>query len=323
MKTTNIVLLVLFIFFANLCVAQNWEDTKNGMDFSLNGSKYIVKENCKRIAISSFNIGYVLTAKGQNKWTNMDVEITGMSHADIQQLTDKIYEQFVEKWKAAGYEIVDKKAMMNCKVLAKDVEKGNVKAGGSSSPAFMLQAGNLKKLEETFDVSYFVPTGIPDYGQEKVPMIQPGKISKELNAIVLDITFVFNTIDFKSSESHSRGTVTQEINATTWFSTSSSGISADNTYMNTHVNINYTSPKGFIAIGTVIIKQGVSGEAKFVSDTKQESIGEGSNANYVNAHVKRNYVTTPETFGNETREWCGGFMDVLIKRFKSTIEGEK
>jgi hypothetical protein len=308
---------IIALAFVGIMQAQDWSDGKNGIDFNIVKPKYISKENCKRILISSFNIGYVINARGEKKVVRMDTEITGITPSDLQKITNDIYDQFVAKWKAAGYEVVNKEEVMKSQVLAKGISKGEISAGGSGKPAFSIQFGN-SKLGETFFADYYVPTGVPNYGEAKVPMMNPGKISKEFNAIVLNINFVFNTIDFKRSESHSTYSLTSsstfEVNAAALFSTSSGGAGSANTNMNTGVTINYTSPKGFISTGSSSIKQFVSAEKKFFKEVKQSTEDRKAYK-----FAKRDYVSSPELFGNESKSWIGGFMDVFIERMNTTL----
>jgi len=204
MKTRKIALLIVGLLFVNLGMAQELELSSKGY-----GEKKF-KKYPKKVFIKDFNVNFQMTAnaKAQSKSTtnsargsssaSMNVAVTGVEAADLQNITNAAYKDLVAKFESNGFEVVTASEIGDLAAFEDyDLMESNINE--DQNPGF------LKVTPEGF--TYYVK-GISKKGKEKgMPGVVPMKLLKETENeyLVVAANYSFSSIYLVSRESDGLG----------------------------------------------------------------------------------------------------------------------
>ncbi|MEQ9006703.1 MAG: hypothetical protein RLP12_02390, partial [Ekhidna sp.] len=191
------------VIILNLSYSQEIELKSNGY-----GEKNL-KKFPKKVYVKEFNVNFQMTAdaKAVSKTTtnsskgsssaSMNVAVTGIDAADLQNITNAVYNDFVNAFKSQGFEVLTVNDIGDLKYF-EEYELMGANINEDQNP------GYLKVTPEGFQ--YYVK-GISNSGKEKQVVGAPMRLLKEMDDVmVVTADYTFSAIDLNASQSSVLGT---------------------------------------------------------------------------------------------------------------------
>ncbi|SNT00861.1 hypothetical protein SAMN05421640_1988 [Ekhidna lutea] len=199
----SLLLLCAALLLMHFSSAQELELKSNGY-----GEKNL-KKFPRKVYIKEFNVNFQMTAdaKAVSKTTtnsrkgsssaSMNVAVTGIDAPDLQQITNTVYNDFVNAFKSQGFEVLTVNDIGDLKYF-EEYELMGANINEDQNP------GYLKVTPEGFQ--YYVK-GISNSGKEKQVVGAPMRLLKEMDDVmVLTADYTFSAIDLNASQSSVLGT---------------------------------------------------------------------------------------------------------------------
>lgn len=320
----------LLLLSMSLCTAQFITEKTVTSKGSYGENK--LKKAPKKVFISNFQVYFHVVAsatassqggrqmgggsvKSDTK-TSMTVAVNGVDVEDFKAVTNKVYQDFIAKLTAAGFEIIPTEKGASLPVY----EGWSLKDGGNVNYANI--PGYVAVVPE--GQKYFVKK-VTDKGREKGAFLDKSpKISKGLdNAIVLDVAFAFPFIKMDANSSNMLGT--SSVKAKTDF-VLGSAVGNDGMALlveNTLVKFVYGNPAGAaadawyqIAPTGEIPLPGVFAEEKFKERTVSSSTPAYYNIVFVDtdaSNVTHQANCDPAKYQEMTTKVMTEYLDTALK----------
>lgn len=294
------------------------------------------KKAPKRIYINSFNVyfqvfgsarasttgGEMLGTLRGNTNVAMGVALDGVDNPDFLKVTNEVYQQYVAKLKAMGYEIISADEAAKTDVYSNWVRKEGGELSATQSVGFLKVTPN--------DYSYFVKRETAKGKEKSGVFANTGVLSKQMNdAVIADVNMTFYFVQMKTFDNEFLGY--SQVTGKPNFHFARLLGDINNQVLS---SANYAFGKKLTASEAAInttLKKGVwSNEAIFEDVKLKESAAAASKTipsyaaiifvNHNNINTSHYLTCDTELYKKETKRMMIEFLDVSLARLGANIK---
>ncbi|MCW5911041.1 MAG: hypothetical protein KIT62_08200 [Cyclobacteriaceae bacterium] len=290
----------------------------------------------KRIFINSFNVyfqvfgsarasttgGEMLGTLRGNTNVAMGVSLDGVDNKDFLEITNEVYQQYVGKLKAMGYEIISADEAGKTEVYKDWLKKEGGELSATQSLGFLKVTPN--------DYSYYVKRETAKGKEKSGVFANTGVLSKQLNdAVIADVNMTFYFVQMKTFDNEFLGY--SQVTGKPNFRFVRVLGDIKNQVLS---SANYAFGKNLTAVEAAIntsLKKDLGSNETVFEDVKlKESAVAASKAipdyaaivfvNNKNISVSHYLTCNPDLYKSETKRMMTQFLDVSLARLQENIK---